>query len=191
MLICISYIPSHLFKKKCYIPSHASITFCWIFFLMLFDLCVHLDFSFSAFNFDPNENFLSNISVNIWLARYLISTEDIVLHWTQPHFPWLIKIVFPLLICISYILDVNMDRVEDVLLHQKLLASARDPEKRPVYHIRFLEVLPSISSDFNLCCKLKCLRRKTYWFWFICYEQSLCWSFNNMRVHIFFFFLLY
>lgn len=44
----------------------------------------------------------------------------------------------------SYILDVNMDRVEDVLLHQKLLASARDPEKRPVYHIRFLE---------NICIK--------------------------------------
>ncbi|KAK7848684.1 serine/threonine-protein kinase sty46 [Quercus suber] len=39
----------------------------------------------------------------------------------------------------SYGLDVNMDRVEDVLLHQKLLAMAKDPEKRPVYHIRFLE----------------------------------------------------
>ncbi|XVE55171.1 hypothetical protein DITRI_Ditri03aG0138400 [Diplodiscus trichospermus] len=44
----------------------------------------------------------------------------------------------------SYGLDVNMDRVEDVLLHQKLLALAKDPEKRPVYHIRFLE---------NLCTK--------------------------------------
>ncbi|XWS15249.1 hypothetical protein CRYUN_Cryun35bG0078500 [Craigia yunnanensis] len=41
----------------------------------------------------------------------------------------------------SYGLDVNIDRVEDVLLHQKLLASAMDPEKRPVYHIRFLESL--------------------------------------------------
>ncbi|XP_050268583.1 serine/threonine-protein kinase STY46-like isoform X1 [Quercus robur] len=39
----------------------------------------------------------------------------------------------------SYGLDVNMDRVEDILLHQKLLAMAKDPEKRPVYHIRFLE----------------------------------------------------
>ncbi|KAJ4822911.1 hypothetical protein Tsubulata_025923 [Turnera subulata] len=39
----------------------------------------------------------------------------------------------------SYGLDVNMDRVEDVLLHRKLLALAKDPEKRPVYHIRFLE----------------------------------------------------
>ncbi|KAF2321506.1 hypothetical protein GH714_000171 [Hevea brasiliensis] len=39
----------------------------------------------------------------------------------------------------SYLLDVNMDRAEDVLLHQRLLTSAKDPEKRPVYHIRFLE----------------------------------------------------
>ncbi|GAV72658.1 ACT domain-containing protein/Pkinase_Tyr domain-containing protein [Cephalotus follicularis] len=41
----------------------------------------------------------------------------------------------------SYGLDVNMDRVEDVLLHQRLLGLAKDPEKRPVYHIRFLENL--------------------------------------------------
>ncbi|GMH17102.1 hypothetical protein Nepgr_018943 [Nepenthes gracilis] len=39
----------------------------------------------------------------------------------------------------SYGLDVNIDRAEDVLLHQKLLALAKDPEKRPVFHVRFLE----------------------------------------------------
>ncbi|XP_044511908.1 serine/threonine-protein kinase STY46-like isoform X3 [Mangifera indica] len=39
----------------------------------------------------------------------------------------------------SYGLDINMDRVEDVLLHQNLLTLAKDPEKRPVYHIRFME----------------------------------------------------
>ncbi|XP_058087748.1 serine/threonine-protein kinase STY46-like isoform X3 [Magnolia sinica] len=39
----------------------------------------------------------------------------------------------------SYGLDVNMDRVEDVLLHQKLLSEAKDPEKRPVFHVRFVE----------------------------------------------------
>uniref|UniRef100_A0A5B7C0H5 Putative serine/threonine-protein kinase HT1-like isoform X2 n=1 Tax=Davidia involucrata TaxID=16924 RepID=A0A5B7C0H5_DAVIN len=39
----------------------------------------------------------------------------------------------------SYGLDINMDRVEDVLLHQKLLALAKDPDKRPVFHVRFLE----------------------------------------------------
>ncbi|KAJ4700931.1 putative Protein kinase [Melia azedarach] len=44
----------------------------------------------------------------------------------------------------SYGLDINMDRVEDVLVHQKLLALAKDPEKRPVYYVRFME---------NLCTK--------------------------------------
>ncbi|KAL3638899.1 hypothetical protein CASFOL_016806 [Castilleja foliolosa] len=39
----------------------------------------------------------------------------------------------------SYGLDINMDRAEDVLLHQKLLAGAKDPDTRPVFHIRFLE----------------------------------------------------
>ena len=33
-----------------------------------------------------------------------------------------------------------MEKVEDVLLHQKLLASAEDPDNQPVFHIRFLEV---------------------------------------------------
>lgn len=40
----------------------------------------------------------------------------------------------------SYGLDINVDRAEDVLLHQKLLARAKDPENQPVFHIRFLEV---------------------------------------------------
>ncbi|KAH7525141.1 hypothetical protein FEM48_Zijuj06G0193600 [Ziziphus jujuba var. spinosa] len=46
-----------------------------------------------------------------------------------------------------YGLDVNMDRVEDVLLHQRLLALAKDPEKRPVYHIRFLENISTRTED--------------------------------------------
>ncbi|XP_022141400.1 serine/threonine-protein kinase STY8-like [Momordica charantia] len=48
----------------------------------------------------------------------------------------------------SYGLDVNMEKVEDVLLHQKLLSLAKDPEKCPVYHIRFLERI-STKSDGN------------------------------------------
>lgn len=54
----------------------------------------------------------------------------------------LMELLSTFLFHISYVLDVNMDRVEDVLLHQRLLTLAKDPEKRPVYHIRFLEVLP-------------------------------------------------
>ncbi|XP_043720716.1 serine/threonine-protein kinase STY46-like [Telopea speciosissima] len=40
-----------------------------------------------------------------------------------------------------YVLDVDMDRVEDVLLHQKLLARAKDPDKRPVFEVRYLETI--------------------------------------------------
>ncbi|XP_068658636.1 serine/threonine-protein kinase STY46-like isoform X2 [Aristolochia californica] len=43
----------------------------------------------------------------------------------------------------SYGVDVNMDRVEDVLLHQRILTEAKDPEKRPVFHVRFLEHIQS------------------------------------------------
>jgi len=45
-----------------------------------------------------------------------------------------------IVIVFSYGLDVNVDRAEDVLLHRSLLDLARDPDKRPVYHIRLLEV---------------------------------------------------
>uniref|UniRef100_A0A7N0UDN1 non-specific serine/threonine protein kinase n=1 Tax=Kalanchoe fedtschenkoi TaxID=63787 RepID=A0A7N0UDN1_KALFE len=41
----------------------------------------------------------------------------------------------------SYGMDVNMDRVEDVLIHRQLLMQAKDPSKRPAYYIRFLERL--------------------------------------------------
>ncbi|XP_042413886.1 serine/threonine-protein kinase STY46-like isoform X5 [Zingiber officinale] len=37
----------------------------------------------------------------------------------------------------SYKLDLNVDRAEDVLIHQKILAEAKDPEKRPVFYVRF------------------------------------------------------
>ncbi|XP_078154806.1 serine/threonine-protein kinase STY46-like [Carex rostrata] len=40
----------------------------------------------------------------------------------------------------SYLLDVNVDKAEDVLLHQKILAEARDPEKRPAFRVRFLKI---------------------------------------------------
>ncbi|KAF8377155.1 hypothetical protein HHK36_030528 [Tetracentron sinense] len=39
----------------------------------------------------------------------------------------------------SYRLDVNMERVEDVLLHQNILAQAKESDRRPVFHVRFME----------------------------------------------------
>ncbi|KAG6490996.1 hypothetical protein ZIOFF_052328 [Zingiber officinale] len=45
------------------------------------------------------------------------------------------------LVTCSYKLDLNVDRAEDVLIHQKILAEAKDPEKRPVFYVRFQKVL--------------------------------------------------
>ncbi|MCO5593200.1 hypothetical protein L7F22_047207 [Adiantum nelumboides] len=50
-----------------------------------------------------------------------------------------------------YALDVNTDRAEDVLLHQKLLQLAEIPENRPVFHVRAVRVFPSdLSMDKEL-----------------------------------------
>ncbi|XP_020583155.1 serine/threonine-protein kinase STY46-like [Phalaenopsis equestris] len=40
----------------------------------------------------------------------------------------------------SYGVDINVDRAEDVLLHWKLLADAKDPGKRPAFHVRFMKL---------------------------------------------------
>ncbi|WOL15548.1 serine/threonine-protein kinase STY46-like [Canna indica] len=40
----------------------------------------------------------------------------------------------------SYKLDLNVDRADDVLIHQKVLAEAKDPDKRPVFHVRFQKI---------------------------------------------------
>ncbi|XP_057795485.1 serine/threonine-protein kinase STY8-like [Salvia miltiorrhiza] len=49
----------------------------------------------------------------------------------------------------SYGLDINMEKVEDVLLHQKLLASAKNPDNQPVFHIRFLENVCTRDDDLD------------------------------------------
>lgn len=46
---------------------------------------------------------------------------------------------------LRYGLDLNMDRVEDVLLHQKILADAEDPEKRPIFYVRFMKVTEKLN----------------------------------------------
>ncbi|RLM69429.1 serine/threonine-protein kinase STY46-like isoform X2 [Panicum miliaceum] len=40
----------------------------------------------------------------------------------------------------SYQLDVNVDKAEDVLIHQKVLAEAKDPDRRPAFVVRFLRL---------------------------------------------------
>ncbi|XP_018674129.2 serine/threonine-protein kinase STY17-like isoform X1 [Musa acuminata AAA Group] len=40
----------------------------------------------------------------------------------------------------SYKLDLDVERAEDVLIHKKILEEAKDPDKRPVFHVRFLKL---------------------------------------------------
>ncbi|XP_047975400.1 serine/threonine-protein kinase STY46-like isoform X2 [Salvia hispanica] len=67
---------------------------------------------------------------------------------SNPHFFHLLEAHFNRLPT-SYGLDINMEKVEDVLLHQKLLASAEDPDNQPVFHIRFLENFCTRDDDFE------------------------------------------
>ncbi|KAG8050580.1 hypothetical protein GUJ93_ZPchr0009g1445 [Zizania palustris] len=50
----------------------------------------------------------------------------------------------------SYLLDINVEKATDVLVHQKVLAEAKDPEKRPAFRVHFVkidEVDPTSDSD--------------------------------------------
>ncbi|CAN6344490.1 unnamed protein product [Urochloa humidicola] len=40
----------------------------------------------------------------------------------------------------SYQLDINVDKAADVLVHQSVLAEAKDPDRRPAFHVRFLRI---------------------------------------------------
>ncbi|XP_066344915.1 serine/threonine-protein kinase STY8-like isoform X1 [Miscanthus floridulus] len=51
---------------------------------------------------------------------------------------------------LSYAIDVNVDKAEDVLLHGRILNDCADPEKRPIFHVRFLHcALASVDSQDN------------------------------------------
>nr|CAB3463152.1 unnamed protein product [Digitaria exilis] len=40
----------------------------------------------------------------------------------------------------SYQLDINVDKAADVLVHQNVLAEAKDPDRRPAFHVKFLRI---------------------------------------------------
>nr|CAB3504780.1 unnamed protein product [Digitaria exilis] len=46
-----------------------------------------------------------------------------------------------------YALDVNAERADDVLTHQRLLEEARDPERRPAMSVRVVQVSRLIDGD--------------------------------------------
>ncbi|KAF3324916.1 serine/threonine-protein kinase HT1-like isoform X1 [Carex littledalei] len=46
-----------------------------------------------------------------------------------------------------YAIDVNVERAEDVLMHKKLLEQARDPDKRPAFSVRVVQVSPVVDAN--------------------------------------------
>jgi hypothetical protein len=62
----------------------------------------------------------------------------------------LIRLPLYLCICVcSYAIDVNVEKAEDVLLHRTILNECADPEKRPIFHVRFLHVSTSARSPLH------------------------------------------
>jgi hypothetical protein len=52
--------------------------------------------------------------------------------------------------CLSvcrYALDVNAERAEDVVTHQRLLEEARDPQRRPALAVRVVQVNEHIPAE--------------------------------------------
>lgn len=50
-----------------------------------------------------------------------------------------------------YALDVNAERADDVVTHQRLLQEARDPERRPALSVRVVQVRnPSLRRPLEL-----------------------------------------
>nr|CAB3486257.1 unnamed protein product [Digitaria exilis] len=52
----------------------------------------------------------------------------------------------------SYSIDLDVEKAEDVLLHRRILDECADPDKRPVFHVRFI----TVSTTPLLCSALLC-----------------------------------
>ncbi|KAI4327800.1 hypothetical protein L6164_020218 [Bauhinia variegata] len=48
-----------------------------------------------------------------------------------------------------YALDVNVERAEDVLAHKRLLKLAEDPDNRPVFEVRLVQVYPFGTANYG------------------------------------------
>ncbi|XP_010531127.1 PREDICTED: serine/threonine-protein kinase STY17-like [Tarenaya hassleriana] len=48
-----------------------------------------------------------------------------------------------------YALDVNVERAEDVLTHQRLLKLAEDPANRPVFEVHCVQVVPTLNGNIG------------------------------------------
>ncbi|GJS08986.1 hypothetical protein Tco_0365782 [Tanacetum coccineum] len=55
--------------------------------------------------------------------------------------PLALKVLINNVECLDKVLDINLDRVEDMLMHQKLLVLTKDAGNQSVFHVRLLEVM--------------------------------------------------
>uniref|UniRef100_A0A0D9WBG0 non-specific serine/threonine protein kinase n=1 Tax=Leersia perrieri TaxID=77586 RepID=A0A0D9WBG0_9ORYZ len=49
----------------------------------------------------------------------------------------------------SYAIDMDVSKAEEVLLHRRILAECADPDKRPIFHARFLRVESGLAPREN------------------------------------------
>jgi len=61
-----------------------------------------------------------------------------------------------------YALDVNVERADDVVTHQRLLEEARDPERRPALSVRVVQVRNPV------------IHPSTHWNWIYCNRMVAC-----------------
>ncbi|KAJ6929740.1 serine/threonine-protein kinaseY17 [Populus alba x Populus x berolinensis] len=48
-----------------------------------------------------------------------------------------------------YVMDVNVERAEDVLMHKRLLQLAENPANRPAFEVHLVQMYPSWNGNFN------------------------------------------
>ncbi|KAM3362954.1 serine/threonine-protein kinase STY17 [Capsicum galapagoense] len=89
----------------------------------------------------PKQNRLQRQKVEVFnqvLSRLQdLNLEDVKLPGFEDHL-WLHFNRLP----VRYASDVNVERAEDVLMHKRLLDLAEDPENRPAFDVRLVQVQP-------------------------------------------------
>ncbi|GJN01253.1 hypothetical protein PR202_ga18505 [Eleusine coracana subsp. coracana] len=109
---------------------------------------------------------LTDIRKQIYDRLVELGIEEVI---SDPTFREQLERHFERLPISSYSIDLTVGKAEDVLLHRRILDECADPDKRPVFHVRFLKVYcrlrPRILFFFfppssGYCCRLT-LKRLT------------------------------
>ncbi|GJN25957.1 hypothetical protein PR202_gb13847 [Eleusine coracana subsp. coracana] len=80
---------------------------------------------------------LTDIRKQIYDRLVELGIEEVI---SDPTFREQLERHFERLPISSYSIDLTVGKAEDVLLHRRILDECADPDKRPVFHVRFLKV---------------------------------------------------